>query len=280
MVGTVDYMAPEQVTGEPSDARTDIYALGCVFFEMLTGKVPYERETSVATLFAHVHDPPPRLESPLAEEHPEFMAVLDRAMAKQPGDRYLSAGDLARDAAAALGGTHSTGAESMVATGEARPSEATAGVPEPTVDEPQAIGAHGTVTDDPAQPPPGAADRPAEKTGGGGPIRRYRWLALGLGLVVAAAAAIIVFTDGGSTPGQGQLFQAVLRPVPDNHVTGSGTAAVRLRGDTATVTLDTTGLLNGAPHAMHIHASVRASARRRARPGFTTVTPRSARPTA
>lgn len=168
MVGTVDYMAPEQVTGEPSDARTDIYALGCVFFEMLTGKVPYERETSVATLFAHVHDPPPRLESPLAEEHPEFMAVLDRAMAKQPGDRYLSAGDLARDAAAALGGTHSTGAESMVATGEARPSEATAGVPEPTVDEPQAIGAHGPVTDDPAQPPPGAADRPAEKTGAEG----------------------------------------------------------------------------------------------------------------
>ena len=92
----------------------------------------------------------------------------------------------------------------MVATGEARPSEATAGVPEPTVDEPQAIGAHGPVTDDPAQPPPGAADRPAEKTGGGGPIRRYRWLALGLGLVVAAAAAaIIVFTGGGSTPGQG-----------------------------------------------------------------------------
>ncbi len=181
MVGTVDYMAPEQVTGDPSDARTDIYALGCVFFEMLTGKVPYERETSVATLFAHVHDPPPRLESPLAEEHPEFMAVFERAMAKQPGDRYLSAGDLARDAAAALGGTHSTGAESMVATGEARPSEATAGVPEPTVDEPQAIAAHGAVADDPAQPPPGPPDQPAEKTGGGGPIRRYRWFALGAG---------------------------------------------------------------------------------------------------
>src|SRR6202042_3080942 len=225
MVGTVDYMAPEQVTGDPSDARTDIYALGCVFFEMLTGKVPYERETSVATLFAHVHDPPPRLESPLAEEHPEFMAVLERAMAKQPGDRYLSAGDFARDAAAALGGTHSTGAESMVATGEAKPSEATAGGREPTVDEPQSIVAHGPVTDDPSQPPPGAASEPAEKTGGGGPIRRYRWVALGLALVVAtAAAAVIVLTGGNSTSGQGQLFQAVLRPVPDNHVTGMAPA--------------------------------------------------------
>jgi tRNA A-37 threonylcarbamoyl transferase component Bud32 len=255
MVGTVDYMAPEQVTGDPSDAHTDIYALGCVLFEMLTGKVPYERETSVATLFAQVNDPPPRLQSPLAEEYPEFMAVLERAMAKQPDDRYPSAGDLARDASAALSGTRNTGAESMVATGEARPSEAKAAVPEATGDEPQAIAAHGPISDDPAKAPPVAADQPAEKIGGTDRFRRYGWLAVGLALVVAAAvAAIIVLTSGGSTPGQGQLFQAVLRPVPDNHVTGSGTAAVRLRGDTATVTLDTTGLLNGAPHAMHIHA--------------------------
>ncbi len=65
-----------------------------------------------------------------------------------------------------------------------------------------------------------------------------------------------MLTGGSSTSGQGQLFQAVLRPVPDNQVTGSGTAAVRLNGDMATVTLDTTGLLNGAPHAIHIHAFV------------------------
>ena len=102
VVGTADYMAPEQVTGDPTDARSDIYSLGCVFFQMLTGKVPYEREKTLATMFAHVHDPLPKLEAPLADTYPEFTPVLERAMAKRPGDRYLSAGDLARDATAAL----------------------------------------------------------------------------------------------------------------------------------------------------------------------------------
>ena len=82
MVGTVDYMAPEQVTGDPSDARTDMDALRpCVFFEMLTGKVPDERETSVRDAVrarARSAAVPPTL---LAEQHPEFMAVFERAMA-------------------------------------------------------------------------------------------------------------------------------------------------------------------------------------------------------
>src|SRR5947199_8370837 len=59
VVGTVDYMSPEQITGSHTDARTDIYALGCVVYQMLSGHVPYERDNSVATLFAHVHESPP-----------------------------------------------------------------------------------------------------------------------------------------------------------------------------------------------------------------------------
>src|SRR5450755_4016316 len=124
VVGTVDYMSPEQVTGGATDARTDIYALGCVFFQMLTGKVPYERENSIATLFAHVHEPPPVLEAKLADSYPDFGAVLDEAMAKEPADRYLSAGDFARAAAAALRGMRYTEAPTVVATGEAKPIDA------------------------------------------------------------------------------------------------------------------------------------------------------------
>jgi len=121
VVGTVHYMAPEQVTGDHTDARTDIYALGCVFFQMLTGKVPYDRENSIATLFAHVHDPPPPLPDELADLYPTFGAVIEKAMAKKPEDRYMSAGDFARDAACALSGIRYVGPATVVATGDAKP---------------------------------------------------------------------------------------------------------------------------------------------------------------
>ncbi|MGA2925663.1 MAG: protein kinase [Solirubrobacteraceae bacterium] len=256
VVGTVDYMAPEQVTGGHTDARTDIYALGCVFFQMLTGNVPYERELSVATMFAHVHDPPPPLEGPAADAYPELAAVLERAMAKPPEDRYLSAGDFARDAAAALRGARYTSSQSLVATGEARP---------PGAGDPVSEGSQVTrPRSRPSLPPdskthvrPTVAPASSEQLPPAGrrtTLRRWRWPALALLVALAAVLVVIVATSGGSSPGRALLLEAILRPVPDNHVTGSGTAGVRLQGNRITVTLDATGLLNGAPHQMHIHA--------------------------
>ena len=216
IVGTADYMAPEQVRGDPSDVRTDIYALGCVFFQMLTGKVPYERDTTLATMFAHVNDPPPVLEPPLVDEFPEFTPVVQQAMAKTPDDRYLSAGDLARDAAAALSGARYKGAPSMVATGDARPAPARAAAESSA----EPAGA-------PASPAPSEEERqttptpPPDDTQGGSRLRRYRWAIAGLlALMAAALVAVVLLTSGGGTTGSGQTFQAVLRPVPTNHVTG------------------------------------------------------------
>src|SRR4051794_511529 len=122
-IGTVDFMAPEHLRGEPTDARADVYALGCVLYTALTGTPPYRRTTVPATITAHLHEPPPRPSEtpgvPVA-----FDAVIARALAKEPADRYPSAGDLGRAARAAAVGERLSTARGSVATGAATPEEA------------------------------------------------------------------------------------------------------------------------------------------------------------
>ena len=102
-VGTIDYMSPEQIEGRDVDARTDIYSLGCVIFESLAGGTPFRRETEVAVLWAHMRDDPP----PLTELRPDLPAELDaviaKAMAKSPDERYGSCRELVADLRRALG---------------------------------------------------------------------------------------------------------------------------------------------------------------------------------
>jgi serine/threonine-protein kinase len=123
-VGTVDYMSPEHLRGEPCDARSDVYALGCVLFAALCGEPPFRRNTVPATMSAHLHEQPPR-PSERAGMPREFDAVIRRALAKHPEDRYPSAGDLGRAALAAAAGEHVTVEERTVATGAAAPAELT-----------------------------------------------------------------------------------------------------------------------------------------------------------
>ncbi|HEY1592127.1 MAG TPA: serine/threonine-protein kinase [Solirubrobacteraceae bacterium] len=372
VVGTVDYMSPEQITGSHTDARTDIYALGCVVYQMLSGKVPYERENSVATLFAHVYDPPPSLEGETSETYPAFAPVLEKAMAKDPSQRYFSAGDFARDATAALKGMRYTAPPTIVGTGDATPvvknAEPTAPPQAPPATPPveageaaqpvqasefiaparpgaspespgsevppprPAVPAETNVSESPSpredvpvlaaeatsvpaaadptsvpagadptsaasaqqqpssspSPPtaapassPPAASRPATTpppappapppsaqptippagdsggAAGGAKPSRNRYLLPGLGalvLIVGAVVAVIALSSSGSSKPSGTPFAASLTPVPTNQVTGKGSGTVRLNGSKATITLDANGLLNGAPHAMHIHA--------------------------
>jgi serine/threonine-protein kinase len=93
-VGTIPYVAPEQIEGHAMDGRVDVYALGCVLFQCLTGTVPFDRDSDVAVIYAHLQDPPPSARRLRPELPLELDRVVARALAKAPGDRFTSATEL------------------------------------------------------------------------------------------------------------------------------------------------------------------------------------------
>jgi hypothetical protein len=115
-IGTLDYVAPEQMAAGRVDARTDIYSLGCVLYEMLTGSVPFPGD-EMRKLWAKANEEPPPL--PASGGRHAFDSVLARAIAREPDRRFRSAGDLGRAAAAAAGAGGEAPTELSVATGVA-----------------------------------------------------------------------------------------------------------------------------------------------------------------
>ncbi len=101
-VGTPEYSAPEQIRAASVDGRADQYALGCVAFALLTGETPFHRGETVATLYAHVHDPVPSLRMIRPELPPAIDGVIARALAKSPAARYARCGEFAAALQAAL----------------------------------------------------------------------------------------------------------------------------------------------------------------------------------
>ena len=95
VLGTVGYMAPEQVRGEPAVAPSDIFALGCVLFEMLTGKRAFQRDTAAETMTAILKDPVPEVSLSVTEVSSELDCIVGRCLEKNPGERFQSASDLA-----------------------------------------------------------------------------------------------------------------------------------------------------------------------------------------
>jgi ABC-type branched-subunit amino acid transport system substrate-binding protein/outer membrane protein assembly factor BamB len=98
MVGTLDYLAPEQIRGDPVDGRTDVYALGCLLYECLSGTPPFRRGTEAETLWAHMQEEPPPLKG-----HAALDPALRKALAKDPGDRYTTCAELIDAAHGGLG---------------------------------------------------------------------------------------------------------------------------------------------------------------------------------
>jgi serine/threonine protein kinase len=101
-VGTYQYAAPEQFSGAPVDGRADIYALGCMLFHALSGRAPFERDSVEALIGAHLFVEPPRLSDVLPGSPPGIDDVIQVALAKDPADRYRSAGELVATARRAL----------------------------------------------------------------------------------------------------------------------------------------------------------------------------------
>ncbi len=179
-VGTLDYVAPEQISGGPLDARVDVYALGCLLFKLLTGEVPFPREGEAARLYAHLNDPPPAPSLYVPELPMALDDVVIRAMSKSPGDRYPSAGDLGRAAQASLSGAAVSVPEGTVATGAAATREAS------------------------TERLPGDESAKAGDMGRFSQTRDRRVLVGAglLGLVAAAAIAVVLISGGGGGGGE------------------------------------------------------------------------------
>ena len=116
VLGTVGYMAPEQVRGEPADHRSDIFALGCVLYEMLTGARAYQRETAAETMSAILREDPPDPSTLNVTVPPGVLRALRRCLEKRPQERFESARDLAFALESAVDSSSASSARGVAAT--------------------------------------------------------------------------------------------------------------------------------------------------------------------
>ena len=218
VLGTGEYLAPEQASGKPVSPATDVYSLGVVLWELLVGDVPFSGENFVAVALRHVNDPPPPLRKLRPDVSPRLAAAVERALAKDPELRFPSMSALAAELRACL-----------VELDDAAP-----------VDDEAAM----TLI---TRPAPGAPPAPPRRRAGRRPRRRLLWGAL-LALLVAATAFAAVFLvagaghrqHGGSSGGGGSGAVVPLKGVgnaysnsghPDTH---ADTAPLATDGSTAT----------------------------------------------
>ena len=190
VLGTSDYIAPEQARGARADAQSDIYSLGAVLYELLTGDVPFPGDNFVAVAMRHINEPPPSVRERRPDVSPRLDAAIRRAMAKDPRDRFGSMDELCRELIACLEAVSGTsGAETMVVAPR-----------NPTRRERRAM-----------RPP---ADRPS--------VWPLILLLAGLAVLAGILAAVFAFTDSG-----GRISSLVHQ---DKTTTAANAAPVQLRG--------------------------------------------------
>ena len=180
VLGTTDYVAPEQAMGHPVDIRSDIYSLGVVLYEMLVGQVPFHADSQVGVAMKHVNEELPDVQQRRPELSAAAALVVERATAKDPTERYQEVGEMIDDLSTAL---EVEAARAGSTTGEAT-----------------------SVLD--AVPPP------KRKLSGG---RRWSWAAVALLIAIAAGVLLTVFVisegggGGGALKDKGAVVAALLR---------------------------------------------------------------------
>ncbi|MEA2346521.1 MAG: hypothetical protein QOG62_308 [Thermoleophilaceae bacterium] len=232
-LGTVSYSAPEQVEGLPVDARTDIYALGCVLFECLTRRPPFKKEEDMAVLMAHIRDVPARVTDLRPDCPPELADIVARTLEKSPDDRFQTCDEMMDAMRAVDTGTSSrsvsmpaltdpdetlapgSGAPPAIPPVAEEPAQA-APPPPPPVEPPPAPPYGGPVEPPPPAPPvqPPAASTPP---GGPGPGRKRIGIAIAAGVaaLVVGFAAVHFLLGGNSGEVPGSTAPAISRTAPD-----------------------------------------------------------------
>jgi beta-lactam-binding protein with PASTA domain len=171
IMGTAQYLSPEQAQGRPVTAGSDLYSIGIVLFEMLTGRAPFDGDSAVAVALKHVSQPVPSLRKLRPDVSPQLEAVVMKALAKDAGDRYPDAESFIRDLEAVR--------SAPAGAADSGSTAAFAPVPVPEA----------AVAADAAEPPPAAPPPPSEPTPG---RRRALRFAL-LGLLALAAVILAAF---------------------------------------------------------------------------------------
>jgi serine/threonine-protein kinase len=209
VLGTSDYLAPEQARGLGVDGRTDVYALGIVLYESLTGELPFPADTPMAVALRQVRDPMPDPRAVRPEVPTHLAAIVMRACEKDPAARFTSALEMA-DALLDVppGGTASmpvippeveaADADTGRLSPAVLPEDAATGVIAPVASPVAVVGPPRPATAD----PPSAGDPPAAAP----PPARRRWPAIAAGIIVVAAgagAAVVVTSGGGDIPAPG-----------------------------------------------------------------------------
>lgn len=236
-IGTPHYMSPEQARAQDLDGRSDIYSLGIVAYQCLTGQVPYDGEDSFAIGYAHIMEPIPSPTLATAEER-ELYFVIRQMMAKDPGERYQTCHEVVQ----ALSGETSV-PTIMPTAGQGRATSSI--TTQPTTPLPSIITTGGAPATGPGSGhiPLTSARRPVAKRPGGGSGRAKRstggwWAVLMLALGGAGAGAAYVYKVGpfaqlvSDTTGTGQ--DSLLQPPPASLTTLDSTVVDTTVGDSVT----------------------------------------------